>query len=349
MNALRLALVGCAMLFFASVQAHTKSTGLATVDARSAVIAFRLSITPSELGDAAAEVPRAAAGDTASATRVAAWLNALVQLAVDDKPCKVQRTRLQSSQLGDERVVLMLDFNCSTAPGRLRLTDRLSTQFGEHYRTIASFTRTDGVREERVLDHEHTEAVIDMGRAAPSSLFAFLTLGIEHMLSGLDHLLFLAALLVASRGIKSLLLTVTAFTLAHSLSLAISVLGFASVTPTLVEPLIAASILWIAIENIWFKPSSLRRYALAFVFGLVHGLAFAEGLRALKLVGWPLARALFGFNLGVELAQALVVVLLAPVIAWLARRPGAQNWIRASSVLIGAAGLFWLVERTLLV
>lgn len=326
--------------------AHTTSTGLVTLDASTDTPAYRLTLSPAELGAPAADVPRGAAGDAESAARVAEWLKRHVALAVDGTPCRIKRTRLQASQLGDERVVLMLDFACPSVPGKLLLTDRLSAFFGEHYRTIASVTRPDGTREERVLDKDHTSAEFDFGHAAPSGGLGFVRLGAEHILSGADHLLFLAALLLGSRSLRGLLITVTAFTLAHSVSLALSVIGWVALSSAWVEPLIAASIVWVALENLLPRQSaSLRRYALAFAFGLIHGLGFAEALLELKLQGWPLARALLGFNLGVEVGQALVVLALAPILAWAARRPGSQRWERALSALIALIGLVWFVQR----
>ena len=333
------------LLCLGQASAHTNSTGTATIDARSDKISYRLTVVPSELGENAADIPKAASGDAASAARVAAWLHALVQIAVDGGECSVTRTRIQSSQLGDERVALAVEFACVKAPGQLQLTDRLTTQFGEHYRTIVSVSRSDGQREERVLDMLHSQAVFELGQPPASRVFEFIRLGAMHMLSGLDHLLFLAALLAGSRSLRSLLIVVTMFTLAHSVSLAIAVLGLARVSPAIVEPLIAASIIWVAVENVWLEPAALRRYVVAFVFGLIHGLAFAEGLAELKLAGWSLLRALFGFNLGVELAQALVVLLMAPLIAWLTRKRSGQRWLNAASMAIGALGVLWLIQR----
>jgi hydrogenase/urease accessory protein HupE len=338
-------LASLALLAGGLAQAHTSSTGLATIDAASDTPSYRLTLTPSELGAPADDVARGAAGDAASAARVAAWLHAHVGLAVDARPCRITRTRLQASQLGDERVVLRLDFACPAAPGKLTVTDRLSAHLGEHYRTIASVVRPDGSHEERVFDKDTRVAEFDFGAAAPSGWMGFFMLGIAHILSGWDHLLFLAALLVGSRRLKPLLITVTAFTLAHSLSLALSVLGWITLSPALVEPMIAASIVWIALENLFLGQAALRRYLLAFAFGLVHGLAFAEALRELHLQGWSLARALLGFNLGVEAGQALVVLALAPALAWAARHPAARRWERALSVVIGLVGLAWLVQR----
>ncbi len=337
--------------------AHISSTGLAQVEVRDGEVRYNLTLAPAEIGAAAMPVQRAAAGDASAAEQVSALLQAHLALTVDDRPCRIKRTRLQAH--GDERVALRLDWQCPHPPGTLVLRDTLSTSLGEHYRSIASISQLGspagqaeasaaGRRHEYILDREHPEARIDFGHAAPSSLGGFLRLGMEHILSGLDHLLFLAALLLGSRGLRALLITVTAFTAAHSLSLAAATLGWAHVSGNWVEPAIAVSIIWVALENLFSAQAPLRRHLLTFAFGLVHGLAFAETLTELKLSGWPLAHALLGFNLGVELGQALVVLLLAPALAWIARHTAKPYLAHGLSASIAGMGLIWLAERVML-
>jgi hypothetical protein len=330
-------------------QAHTTSTGLAMVETSGDQVAYRLTLAPAEIGDGAAVVARAAAGDAAATADIGKLLQAHVSMAVDGQTCRIRRTRLQASQLGEDRVVLMLDFGCHAAPGSLQLGDTLSTPFGDHYRSIVSITRPDGTRQEQVFDRDHSKAVFDFGHAAPSGTGGFLRLGMEHILSGLDHLMFLAALLLGSRGLRSMLITITAFTAAHSLSLAAATLGWAHVSGNWVEPAIAVSIVWVAVENIFSARAPLRRHLLTFAFGLVHGLAFAEALTELQLAGWSLARALLGFNLGVELGQAMVVLLLAPGLSWVARHAAGPRIVRGLSFGIAGMGLAWLAQRIVLV
>lgn len=350
------------MLIGVPAAAHTGSTGLARLEFSGAVAHYRLTLAPGEIGDAAIAVRRGLAGDAAAAQRVGALAQSHLALSVDGQACRIRRTRLQASQTSDEQVALLLDWQCPHAPGMLVLRDTLSAVFGEHYRTIASVgapaTAPDGAqpqteggagsRQECILDRGHPEAQLDFGQPAPIGLGDFLRLGLNHILSGIDHLLFLAALLLGSRGLRSLLITVTAFTAAHSLSLAAATLGWAHVSPSWVEPAIAASIVWVAVENIWLQPQPLRRHALTFAFGLVHGLAFAEALTELHLGGWSLARALLGFNLGVEAGQALVVLLLAPALTWLATHSTGPRIERALSAGIAGMGFFWLAQRVML-
>ena len=335
----------CALLLpVLPAHAHVTGTGLATVEWQGDRAIVRLTLAPSEVGDAAKPVIAAAQGDAAAAQQVGDWLQQHLRLAVDDAPCRPARTRLQIAASGD-RAVLQLDLQCGTAPGRLQIDDTLSTPFGEHYRTIASVVRPDGTRVEQVFDHQHTQARFDFGQPARSGVAGFLALGAMHILGGWDHLLFLAALLIGQRSLRSLLITVTAFTVAHSVSLAAATFGWLHVSSVWVEPVIALSVMWMALENLLQQPVAWRRHALTFAFGLVHGLAFAEALVELQLTGWPLARALLGFNLGVEAAQVLVVSLLAPLLAWLARRPLGPRIERALSIAIVAAGALWLVQR----
>lgn len=353
-------LVGASLfLVFLSAQAHTSTTGLARMEFVGDEAHYALALVPSEIGESAQLVLRGAAGDQIAAQQVSAIVQTHLQLTVDDTPCRIKRTRLQDPQRGDDRVNILLDWQCAHPPGVLVLHDTLSQLFGEQYRSIVSISRStesknvmqsspDGVsinRQEYILDRANPQARVDFGLVPPSSFGSFFQLGIEHIITGLDHLLFLAALLLGSRCLRSLLITVTAFTAAHSVSLAAATLGLAHVSGNWVEPAIAVSIMWVAIENLRKSKVSSRRYSLTFAFGLIHGLAFSEALTELHLSSWFLARALLGFNLGVEMGQALAVLLLTPALAWLARHskgPRIERWL---SVGIGGMGLVWLVQR----
>jgi len=185
-------------------------------------------------------------------------------------------------------------------------------------------------------------------------LASYFQLGVEHILGGWDHLAFLFALLVAARGLRSLVAVVTAFTAAHSITLALAALDLVRVPGRLVELAIALSIAYVAAEVLLVRRPGAR-WIEAFVFGLVHGLGFAGFLRE-SLVLEPLkVTALLGFNLGVEAGQLAVVAAAALVVA---RVPGDRDyrgerdawlvprWLRSTlawAVLL--AGLFWFLER----
>src|SRR5207244_3237601 len=153
----------------------------------------------------------------------------------------------------------------------------------------------------------------------------FLVLGIEHIFTGYDHIAFLIGLLLLGGSFKELVQIVTAFTVAHSITLALATLAIVNPTPRIIEPLIAASIVYVAAENLWAlrrgtSASALRhRWMLTFAFGLVHGFGFATVLRELHLPRSGLAAALVTFNLGVEVGQVCIVALAVPLLAALRR------------------------------
>jgi HupE / UreJ protein len=192
----------------------------------------------------------------------------------------------------------------------------------------------------------------------PVATFAhYMLKGFSHILpKGLDHVLFILLLGLSAYTARGLLLQVTAFTLAHSLALLAASLGWVDVVPRLVEPLIALTIAWTALENIVFKTARPWRPALVFGFGLIHGLGFAAVFGAAALPAGVLVPALGGFNIGVELGQLAVLGItlaaLAGVKTGLGRlhRPGLYPWLTVwpISVLIGLTGLWWAVQRAFL-
>jgi hypothetical protein len=178
-----------------------------------------------------------------------------------------------------------------------------------------------------------------------SRLWLFFRLGVEHILIGYDHILFLVSLILVS-DLRSLVKIVTAFTVAHSITLALATLGWVDLPSSLVETAIAATIVFTALENLWIADAS-GRWRLTFLFGLVHGFGFAGVLRDLALPTEGFLRALLAFNLGVEAGQLAIVAALAVPAAALARSRHAR-WIRGGlSIAIALAGLGWLVDRAL--
>jgi HupE / UreJ protein len=172
--------------------------------------------------------------------------------------------------------------------------------------------------------------------------------GIHHILTGFDHLLFVSALVLAALGLWDLAKVVAAFTVAHSLTLTLAVLGLVRLPPSVVEPLIAASIVFVAVENVAW-PTRTRgraRLAVAFGFGLVHGMGFAGGLldAMRELPKAQVVAAIASFSAGVETGHMMVVLPLFAILAVLRRRApewGARN-LRYASVLISACGAYYL-------
>jgi hypothetical protein len=176
----------------------------------------------------------------------------------------------------------------------------------------------------------------------------FLRLGVHHILSGYDHLLFLLGVLLACRTLRAALILVTGFTLGHSLTLAVSALNLLVLSSRVVEPLIAATLVFVGLETLLRGERVSARLPITVGFGMIHGLGFAEALRArgLGAGGTPIAVPLLSFNLGVELGQLLVGAPLLFSLLWLTRTPTRAPRSRAAlALLVTCAGMYWLVER----
>jgi hydrogenase/urease accessory protein HupE len=176
----------------------------------------------------------------------------------------------------------------------------------------------------------------------------YLILGFEHIVpKGLDHILFVLGIFFLSLHWKPLLYQVTAFTIAHSITLGLSLYGFVSLPPTIVEPLIALSICYVAIENVLTRELKPWRVYVVFGFGLLHGLGFAGVLLELGLPRNEFLTALIAFNIGVELGQLTVITAaFATVAFWFRNKPWyRQRIVVPVSVLIAATGAYWTVER----
>lgn len=180
---------------------------------------------------------------------------------------------------------------------------------------------------------------------ATTGAAGFLPLGVQHILEGWDHLLFLLALVLPGGSFGNLVRIVTAFTVAHSITLGAAALELVSVPAAPVEALIALSIGWVAAENLArVKPMS-RRWAVAFAFGLVHGFGFANVLREIGLPRDALLSSLLWFNVGIEIGQLLVVLLLVPALAWLRGLRRGDSLPQAVSALILATSVVLVVQR----
>jgi hydrogenase/urease accessory protein HupE len=188
---------------------------------------------------------------------------------------------------------------------------------------------------------------------ASRSALGFFRMGLEHILTGYDHLVFLFGLVLVRGRVRSMLAIVTAFTAAHSITLAIATLGWYTPSPRIVEPAIALSIAYVGIENFLVK-SAKGRWRITFPFGLIHGFGFASALRELDLPKSELPMALATFNLGVESGQLLCMALLLPAV-WLLRdrMTASADSARSGKVLkvlsaaVAAMGGVWFALRVM--
>lgn len=200
-----------------------------------------------------------------------------------------------------------------------------------------------------------SEPMLPTGAMAPASgwdtFVSYIPVGFDHILpKGLDHILFVLGLFFLSAGLGALIWQISAFTLAHTLTLAAGALGWVTISGSIVEPLIAASIVFVAVENILSNRLNKWRPVVIFGFGLLHGLGFASVLGEFGLPQAQFIPALIGFNLGVEIGQLTVIALAFVAVGlWFGRKP----WYRAriavpASCVIALIGAYWFVERVFL-
>jgi len=286
---------------------------------------------------------QAMAGSRPEAEQLAKATCQTVVVRVDGAPCRPGRIAIQDVGAG-LRALLDYSLHCPAAPGRLELEESWAGLFGEHYQTIATIRSPQGGGED-LLGEGSAQISIDMGAPSPAGLAGFVRLGVEHILTGYDHLLFLLALLAGASNFWRVLGIASMFTLAHSITLSLAVLGLVHAPAAVVEPLIAVSIIWVAVENMLDAGQLWRRFAVAFGFGLVLGLGFADALSPLALIGWPLVRALAGFNLGVELGQMIAISLVLPVLLAIGHLGRRAVVYRYASLAVAMAGAYWFVER----
>ncbi len=204
-----------------------------------------------------------------------------------------------------------------------------------------------------LLSNRETTAKVTPGVVAPSanhSFLDFLLLGIRHILTGYDHLLFLFGLLIVCRNLREAGLLITCFTIAHSITLALSTFGLVQLQSRWVESAIAASILYVGAENLIRRGTYFRgRWLLTFTFGLVHGLGFASVLREMGVAnsGRAAIVPLVAFNSGVEIGQLCVAAIILPLILHFRKHPRfLRVGVPACSAVVAIAGACWLVQRT---
>ncbi|PYI87484.1 MAG: hypothetical protein DME26_06035 [Verrucomicrobia bacterium] len=243
-------------------------------------------------------------------------------------------------------------------PQRLRVRAALFAHLPANHLHFVSIQDADG----KILGNKMlkpTDDVLEItcpsgstqtGRRA-STFTDFLKLGVEHIWTGYDHLAFLLALLLVCGTFKSAVQVVTFFTIAHSITLAFATLNLVWVSGRVVEPAIAASIVYVGVENFARPEGPKGRWLITFVFGLVHGFGFATVLRDLGVAAGRagVAVPLVAFNLGVEIGQVLIATVLLPLIWQLRKWNPFLKWgVPACSSIVAAVGGYWLVQRIFL-
>jgi hypothetical protein len=185
--------------------------------------------------------------------------------------------------------------------------------------------------------NDTNKSVVDWAR--------FIWLGSDHILFGYDHLLFLFTLILLRMRFREYIKIITSFTLAHSITLGLAVTEIISISPKFIDTMIALSIIYVAVENIFFSKNAKHRWWITFIFGLIHGLGFAQLLIQMNLPKGQLVQSLLSFNIGIEITQILLVLLIFPLLyVWHRSRWYSKTFTIFNILGIGA-GLVWLIQR----
>jgi len=275
-------------------------------------------------------------------------------IAPDGKVAKAQSVRSQLDE--NNNVEVRLDFG-ATIFSSLEIQSKLIASLPLGHRQYLQIQNSTGqTLFDRLLSASTDRATVQMPHTDASnvaleavrSFTNFFCLGVKHILTGYDHLLFLFGLLLVARGFFSSLGIITSFTVAHSITLAVATLNVVQIPSRIVEPLIAASIVFVGIENLLRGDIPTARRMVAFGFGLIHGFGFASALREAGIGSGTggILLPLFSFNLGVELGQIMVAAVALPIIWKLRENPMfIARWAPACSAAVVLLGSFWFVQR----
>lgn len=241
---------------------------------------------------------------------------------------------------------VLLEYDITSADADFSIRPDLA-HLGISTATVLRFQPPGGV--ERAFRYEGNPGMVELDPSWWYATSRFIALGFWHILGGVDHILFLLCLVIPFRRFWGLVPIVTGFTVAHSITLIAAALGMAPNAlwfAPLIETLIAASIVWMALENV-FGSGLSRRWSIAFGFGLVHGFGFSFLLsESLQFAGSHLLSSLLAFNVGVELGQLVLLAVAVPALGWLYGRMASERmWVIVLSALVGHTGWHWMTER----
>ena len=267
-------------------------------------------------------------------------------VSADARPCPETLDRAWALE-AEGGVVFQVRYVCPELPGRLTLTMPMLDGLAPGHRHMARLFRA-GKAQVKVLDRTHASWDLAGASSTSSGLamaWSMLKLGVEHILTGADHLVFLLGLILVGGSLRSLIGVVSAFTLAHSITLALAAFSIFAPSPRLVEPAIALSIAYVGVENLFVTDAS-KRWRITFPFGLIHGFGFAGALREIALPRAQVPIALVSFNLGVEVGQLAVLSLALPLVLAARNAPWfGDRGVRTLSIAIAIGGSALFVAR----
>src|SRR5579859_324037 len=321
--------------------AHTGGmTGLATITIGEKSVSYKLTLSDIPPGPLAEQMHLGQPGATPDYRPLITTISEKIHFASDGAACAAAEGRIVPPSATSISITGTVDFNCPGDIHKLTIRDDMSEALGSSQHTLALILWSGGSQQFAFgADARETSVAVAEQARASRGAGSFFPLGVEHILTGYDHLLFLLALMLRGGGLWSLLKIITAFTIAHSITLALAALDVIVLPGTLVESVIALSIAYVALENLLPRYAASRRWAVSFLFGLVHGFGFSSVLREIGLPKENLLLSLLNFNLGVEVGQLTVVLLVVPILMRMKSRPWEPVVVATVSGIIFAVGL----------
>lgn len=342
-----------ALLFFASpntVRAHKLNTSYTTLIAEGDALKVRVRMDDFDLlkigidqnGDSLLFYEEMVAG----LDDIFAFVEEQMRLRANGQPLTLVRDRgdITPDNKGNMFANVYFSAELEEPVNELEVWVGWPERFGEAHKNLAKIMLTGQPLVQAVFSAESPQQTFAGEKSLWDHLYEFTVLGVEHIFLGYDHVMFLLALIVVGGRLLILVKVVTAFTVAHSITLCLAALEIVRLPSQWIEAGIALSIVYVAVENFWLKRMEYR-WIITFAFGLVHGFGFANVLRELGLPTRGLVASLFAFNAGVEIGQVAIVALVFPLIAWLSRQSYQRTVVLVVSAFIGFFGLGWFVER----
>ncbi|MXY24864.1 MAG: HupE/UreJ family protein [Acidobacteria bacterium] len=283
--------------------------------------------------------------------RLAAIITERLRMLVDGQPITLDGWSDPEPLRERQSVRLRARHRLDDRPGSVEVSTQLFP-YDPNHQTFLNVYEDAELMTQAILGGEDTSYEYFTGtrQGVWAVMQRFVPSGVHHILIGPDHILFLIGLLLLGGRVRQLVLVVTAFTIAHSVTLTLAVLEIMTPSARMVEPIIALSIVYVGLDNLLSRGGKDMRVWIALVFGLIHGFGFASVLREMGLPTGAIGWSLFSFNLGVEVGQLTIVVVVAALLGAIrARSPIAgRRLMVAGSVAVALAGAFWFVERVFL-
>ncbi len=280
--------------------------------------------------------------------RLAALIRDRLQILVDGRPLPFDTWSTAEALPERQSVRLRAHADLGRPPGVIDVSAKLFP-YDEAHQTFLNFYDDGELTSQAILgaDQTRNEYFVGSRQGTLAVIRKFVPEGVHHILIGPDHLLFLVGLLLLGGSVRRLLTVITGFTVAHSITLALAVLNIVTPPGRLVEPIIALSIVYVGVDNLMVRGGRDMRVWIALVFGLIHGFGFASVLQEMGLPSGALGWSLFSFNLGVEIGQITVAVVVASALMALRARSdvAGRRLAVAGSIVVMAAGTFWFIQR----